>query len=219
MRRLTQGSISLNPAGGSQQTIHAFDNPAFVRSMDGLNRMSVQATVHGNVVSNIRKRFGRNKTRGESVLVTVPDSPTSPTSPTTISGDSNITVLKGMTPEQLEVGSRASVLLKKTLRGTNHSPFSLWPSGRRPSVDPKVTNFGSLSSLHASHSSVTAATASSATASDKDVRRRKSNSSSNVSFQVAYSSSVPPVVSTDPESEWETKRDRLNDKQNTTDAK
>jgi hypothetical protein len=86
-----------------------------------------------------------------------------------------------MTTEQLEVGSRQSVFLKKTLRQMSHSPYSLWPSGRRPSMEPRVADFGSLASLHAaSH----AATISSIT---PEMRQRRS-SASRVSVRMMASS-------------------------------
>lgn len=167
------------------QTINAFENQAFVRSTDGLNRISVQSTIHGNAVSNIRKRVGKYRPRGESVLVTVPDS--------------SVEDAKGMTPEQLEVGSRTSVFLKKTLRGTNHSPYSLWPSGRRPSMEP---DFASQTPLHFSNPFFNPTS--------PEIRQRKS-SSSGVSFQMA--SSVPTTtVIRDKESRNERRDTNFEDK-------
>lgn len=144
VRRLTRGSISFSPFSSL-----GVDNPAYARSTEHLN--SVQKTVNHPPIMRKISRVKPVNRRASCIVSSVDESPP----------------VRGMTPEELEDGTRPSILLRKSLEESEHSPYSLWPSGRRPSS----TAIPNVIVHHSASPSI------SRSISLADARKRKSNSS------------------------------------------
>lgn len=142
LRRLTNGSIyrksSINPVSGHHGIFDIESSVTGRFQVQQKRRGSKWLPSHSDSVTNSLSSLQHNNV--DSIPMRRPLSSTS-------------SVSRGLRPEELDQritgsGRRSSVMLQKTLKQTDHSPFSLWPSSSNRDGETNACLGSNLSSSH-----------------------------------------------------------------------
>ena len=144
---VTRQAVGLKNTG-SETFLRRLTNGSIYRRKSSINPVSSQAvfdveSAAGRTTPTRAGRFFVNKMRRGSRWTKSPaDSVTNSITSLNTTGvdtipmrrplSSTSSANRGLRPEELDKGRRSSVLLQKSLRGSDHSPFSLWPASRSP---------------------------------------------------------------------------------------